>query len=304
MFNQPRKPKLLKIYEALSPRTYFSNQQNHTYKRLKRGFDGEVNWYQTLSIHFQHHNLILYDLDFNVRGHYLQIDSLIVTKEHAYHLEIKNYSSTFKYQQNTWQLANGLTILNPLHQLNRSKELLSILFNRLDIKLPIISYLICVNPNFKILNLPLDFPIVLPQFIQNFIQKVESEQIFPSTDIHQKLLGQIEEATIYHKPTYHFKSLRKGVFCHQCHKHMTNNSKRSFFCGTCKIKVTKHQALKKATEDFLCLFPNQSLSKALLSTWINHQIHPSTIQRFLKSNYTLMHKYRASFYMTSKKDER
>lgn len=53
-----------------------------------------------------------------------QIDSLIITHEKVYLYEIKNYEGDYFYQADKLYKKPRFEIINPLHQLSRSKALL------------------------------------------------------------------------------------------------------------------------------------------------------------------------------------
>ena len=117
-----------KILQCLHPRMTLSPKENKNYLNLVKGCEGEQKFEELFKHRHLSECLILNDLLLEKNNTLFQIDSLVISSEKIYLLEVKNYEGNFYVENDNWFTIKNIEIKNPLNQLKRSESLLRRLF--------------------------------------------------------------------------------------------------------------------------------------------------------------------------------
>ncbi|WP_226647495.1 nuclease-related domain-containing protein [Mesobacillus subterraneus] len=106
-------PDELKIMNLLEPRMNFTEKEKQRHYRLRKGYEGEVEydrWMKSLEIQ----NLTLNDLLLEVGGTLFQIDSNVIIQNRILLFEIKNNEGDYYYEDERFKIIHGEEIKDPL----------------------------------------------------------------------------------------------------------------------------------------------------------------------------------------------
>lgn len=303
MFSKPRKSKSLQLLEVLQNRSSLSTNSQATYRRLRRGYEGEVTFANLLRQQLSTHHIALFDLHLKIASSECQIDCLVIFQNDIYLLEIKNYEGDYFADNNHWYfVAPKREIRNPLHQLNRTQLLFRDFLASTDTSFSVKSYVVFVNPAFHLYGATLQMPIIFPSQLHRFIQRLHTLPTHLHGQ-HEKLAEKITNAHItssaYEQiPDYHFDELQKGITCETCNGWMKQRiGRRQFICSTCTYTDTIDNVLIHNIADFKTLFPEKPLTVSNVYSWCGKTVSTYTIRRILQNNYQLIRKGMASFYI-------
>lgn len=298
MHKKPRKPNELFVYEALVGRLDFSSNQEATYRRLTRGFEGERKFFEMLpkSLVDKHH--IYFDLSLMIDNSETQIDVLIPTQQQIHHLEIKHYKNSFTVKGDQWQLENGKVIMNPLHQLRRTGELINILTQKLGHQQLVTSHIIFTHPTFHLYQASKTWPIIYPNQIQKFIKKIQAESKIQNKNLNHYIQAHhLKRSRFERIPNYNFDQLRKGLFCPTCHIKLKRKTARKNVCPSCGHSSNIAENVIRATEQYQHLFPKKQINIRTILAWTDYPLHRTQIYRIFNKNYQLIKKNRGSYYL-------
>lgn len=292
LFDYPTKPAPLLIYEKLMPRMFLSKEDHSAYTRLMKGYKGECVFASFLTRDIRKRCIPIFSLRINPKTNEAQLDLLLLLSTKILHFEIKFFSGDYFIQDEHWHMRSGLTIDNPLRQLERGKEILERLLYIKNIQLPVESYLAFVHHDFRLFQAPMDKPILYLNQIEQFLQKeMISRQI--QTASSQKTAHLLKSQHIQNSkhdeyPSYSFSSLKKDIFCPHCQHSLIKKSQRLFICMTCQQTFDRKQVLLNQIEDFRILFPEEPLSSSILFEWFGRKVQRRVIYRLLFNHYRMI----------------
>jgi hypothetical protein len=139
----------LLIFRVLFARIQLSEREKTNYAVRQKGYEGELRsdeWLKGLTENW----LVLHGLLLEFDGSQFQIDTLIITNEKIYLLDIKYYEGDYYLEGDKWFTKTISDIKSPLHQLSRCEILLRKLLLSLGYNYPIESYLFFNNPEFHL----------------------------------------------------------------------------------------------------------------------------------------------------------
>ena len=286
---QASTPLELKVLDYLKPRMDFSVEQKLTYKNLRKGFEGERKLHNILVNQLSTNYIFLNDLLLEVDRMEFQIDTLLLSKDRLYLLEVKNYEGDFYLEHGNWfSVTSKKEIRNPLHQLKRSELLLQKLLQELNYNLPITPYIIFINPEFHLYQATLELPIIFPTQIKRFISNL-NEKLFNQTT-HQKDLATIfMERNLYQStkqrlPIYQYEELRKGIVCRSCSYFLETIDFKKLICKNCSKNENVESAIMRNVDEFITLFPKRKITTNNIHDWCYIIESKKTIRRILKKH--------------------
>lgn len=290
---------LLKLRALQGSRTFTEND-HHYYLNLEKGYAGELifdNWIESLSVDC----LILNDLLFEVQNNTFQLDSCILIQEKVYLFEVKNFEGDFLISDDKWYTLSRTEIQNPIQQINRSETLFRRLLKDVGYHSSSIeSFVIFVNPNFFLYQAQLDLPLIFPNQISRFINKLNKKTSI-LTERHRNLsekllLNHVTESPYSRVPEYNFKSIKKGVKCISCHSFHFHKNGEFFICSKCRFIEKVETALLRSIREFFLLFPDLKVTTASIFEWCGGVIPKQTIQRYLSKEFILNGRGKAAYY--------
>ena len=99
MFNSPRKSQEHKVYEALRGRKYFSSEEDAAFRRLRSGYEGEINFSYLIKKYLTQPYERIFDLNLKVNGSEGQFDCILISSKEVYHFEIKTLLAIIKQKE-------------------------------------------------------------------------------------------------------------------------------------------------------------------------------------------------------------
>lgn len=301
MIIKPRYESLeLRIMRSLNVRMNLAAKDEIYYFNLEKGYKGEQKfdeWIEPLSPN----RLILNDLLLESNNTLFQIDSLFISSNTIYLFEVKNYEGDFFIEGDRWCSLSGNEIKNPLLQLQRNESLFRRLLQDLRFNFSIESYVIFVNPEFQLYQIPLNLPIIFSTQLNRFIDKVKK---LPSKleDIHSKLAEKLLSLhlcdTPYNRlPKYEYDKLAKGILCPFCYKFYTIFTQTILLCDSCGRREEYHPAVLRNVEEFKFLFPNSKITTNQIYDWCNIIKAKKTIRKILLDNFKMVGHGRSAYYI-------
>lgn len=282
------KSKELLIMELLEKRMNLSTQQKSYLQSLERGYRGEI-LFDKLFERINCECLILNDLLLNYNNTTFQIDSLLITSNQVNVFEIKNYEGDYIYESDRLFTISKKEIINPLHQLNRSKFLLQQLILEQGYSFNIEAFVIFINPNFTLYQAPLNKPFIFPTQINSFLNKLNQNRA--QLGERQKQLAKlllslhIYDSPYSQIPDYNYEQLKKGITCHQCESFSLKIDGKLCICQSCGYKESVTTAITRSVEEFKLLFPDKLITTNIIYEWCKIINSKKRIQRTLASNY-------------------
>src|SRR5690606_28834151 len=99
----------------------------------------------------------------------------IILQNTIYIFNVKNNDGDYYIEKDKWYFAaSGKEIRDPFLQLNRSDYLLRQLLQQHGFHFSVESYLVYVNPDFLLYQAPLRKPIIFPNQLSRFVQKLNN----------------------------------------------------------------------------------------------------------------------------------
>ncbi|GGH84563.1 hypothetical protein JOD43_003785 [Pullulanibacillus pueri] len=291
----------LKLLRALNLRMNLSVKDSSYYLNLEKGFEGEQNfdiWSETLSNDW----IIIDDLLLEKNNTFFQIDTLLISHETLFPLEIKNYDGDFYIDNDKWFTRSGAEIKNPLLQLKRSESLLRRLLQDLGFNFSIEPYLIFVNPEFYLYEAPLNLPIIFPTQLKRFIEKLNMKKAKlneKDSQLADRLLSLHVKSSPYKRvPDYTYATLKKGIICKDCCSlHTDCKGQALIHCNECGHEEKLESAILRSIEELKLLFPDRKLTTNTVFEWCKIIKSKKTIRRILLKNFKIMGHGISSYYV-------
>lgn len=281
------KPVALSVMESLLIRLGLSKTERKYYLNQKKGYEGEL-VFDTYLKKWVIKCLVLNDLCLKVNGSVFQIDTLIICGDTIYIYELKNYSGNYDYKDGALQARSDFEILNPLNRNNDRKILLNTLLRKLGYRFKIEAFVVFMNPEFYLYDLPRDKPFLfVGQLPQHF--KMLEEKFDGINASHQNLAQKFCDLHIknyrpHNLPEYHYSGLTKGIYCPQCFSFEHADTRQNRICKKCGYKETIVEAIRRSAEECRLLFPNEPLGTPRTFEWCGQIYNKPRIRRVLKKS--------------------
>lgn len=279
----------IKILRLLNARMELNQAVKRHYFNLKKGYEGEI-MFDRLTTSLDSRFYIINDLQLESNNVEFQIDSLFVAQQSIIPFEIKNYEGNYYFEKDNFH--HCLTkeqISNPLHQLNRSKNLLRHLLQKNGYHFPIEGYLSFINPQFYLYQAPFNDKIIYPTQHQRFLKNLESKPV-NLNEHHRKVADFLIQAhkpvSPYKKlPPYSYTQLRKGTCCNNCDSFFVTFVDRKVICNTCGAVETLEDVVKRSVDELILLFSDLKINANTVIEWCKLDDHKRKISRILLKNY-------------------
>lgn len=277
-----------RILESLNFRMNLPDEEKLKYENQVKGFDGE-NQFDVYLNQSDLSGLVLNDLVLTHRDTIFQIDSLLITTDAVYLYEVKNYTGSYFYREESFFTESGYKILNPLRQIDRSVTFLHNVMLSLGYRLPIQPLIVFINPEFNLYS-PLPnklflFSNQLPKYLHTL-----SNQNLSITDKQLELGKKLKELhnETYRPdklPIYSFDQLKKGILCPVCFSTSYRDTRQTYFCAACSHKETITSAIERSILEFRLLFPNSPITTNRIYHWCGAIYSKERIRVILKTTY-------------------
>lgn len=294
-------PKDLQKRRILFARMNLSKQEKQHYIRLLKGHEGEKQFYQLIKSNLTTNSIFLHDLLLQSNNSLFQIDHTLIHAQTIFSFEVKNYEGEFIIENGNWYVkTTKQEIRNPLNQLNKSDYLLRQLVKNLGYNLPVKSYLVFINRDFTLYQLPPNLPILLRSQLNRFIQFLNQSHA-PLKQEHHQLAQelkkvQITDSSFKNLPDYDFKQLRKGITCPECYMFLSRKGQRFLLCDNCGYTETLEKGILRNVYEFHLLFPDMKITTYVIYEWCDIVRSKKTIRRVLSKHLKFIENGRYSYY--------
>lgn len=294
-------PKDLQKRRILFARMNLSTQEKQQYIRLLKGHEGEKQFYQLIKNNHTTNSIFLHDLLLQSNNSLFQIDHILIHAQTIFSFEVKNYEGEFIIENGNWYVkSTKQEIRNPLNQLNKSDYLLRQLVKNLGYNLPVKSYLVFINRDFTLYQLPPNLPILLRSQLNRFIQFLNKSHVPLKQEHHQLAQDlkkvQITDSSFEKLPDYDFKQLRKGITCPECYMFLSRERQSFLLCDNCGYTETLEKGILRNVFEFHLLFPDMKITTNVIYEWCGIFKSLLTIRKVLSRHFTFIENGPHSYY--------
>jgi hypothetical protein len=289
---KPRlEPLKIILLRSLNARMHLSGKEVSKYTILKKGFEGEQKsdvWLEGLSEEW----LIIHDLLLEYNNSKFQIDTLLISQDKIYPLDVKNFEGDYYVEGDKWYTSAKKDVKNPVHQLDRCETLLRALLRDLGYHYPLETYLIFINPEFHLYITSINPSLVFHSQLNRFLKKLNTRPVNLNKR-HYKLAEQLValhkiESPYPHLPGYQYEWLEKGILCPQCYSFFSEIQGSILTCGHCGCTEGVESAVLRSVTELILLFPDQKITTKVVRDWCKIIKSEKTIRRILAKNLRLV----------------
>lgn len=299
-YKERTKSQELLCMESLSQRMILAEKDQQHYISLKKGFQGEV-MFDSLTKELNCECLILNDLLLQVNNTTFQIDTLIIFPQLVYLYEVKSFEGDYYFEGGQFfKRMPKVEYSNPLQQIERSESLLRQLLNYLGYQPAIESSVIFINPEFSLLQAPLDKPIILPTQILRYLKKLDSSS--SRLNGKHKILADklvalhLEKSPYSQVPSYDYAQLKKGITCVNCHSFTIFVEGKRCVCNDCKTEEAVSLAVLRHVRELKLLFPEKKITTRIVHEWCGGIVSKRWIRSILQKNFKMIGIHQWAYY--------
>lgn len=206
-----------------------------------------------------------------------QIDSIFISNQKIYLLDIKNWSKTYTLNQSGFESLHN----DPLDQLKRARKIFINMLQSHGIRLPVEARLIFINPDIVLYGIDANLPIVLPQQIPDYFDKIRHSSS-PITKWEERtakiILAQHTDENPYRlQVLYSTESVQPGILCSTCRILMAEKSHKFLYCPKCLGTESKAHAVRRSEQELLLLFPDSRPHIHKLYKWCGEMVSKQSL---------------------------
>ncbi|MEW8987820.1 MAG: nuclease-related domain-containing protein, partial [Bacillus sp. (in: firmicutes)] len=267
-FKERTEPIILLKLRTLNKRMQLSDEEKRYLSNLDKGYKGELQ-FDAMTETLTSSCLILNELLLEVEKTTFQIDALLIFSGTLYLFEIKNNQGDYLYKQDgLTSITTGMTIKNPLDQLNRTKLLFKKLLNHLGYNYKIQGAVVFVNPEFTLYQAQPDLPFIFPTQIKRLHDNLNNQPGSISTN-HYKLAAKIVslhqiESSNNKLPSFHYEELKKGITCLECESFEVKATHKYLECDVCGSKESIESAVMRTVKEFKLISPDSAITTSAI----------------------------------------
>lgn len=298
---KPQGPLEFHVLNSLRSRINLSQEEKRNYENLRKGYIGELKFYDFLQTKIPENNILLNSLRLESNNSEFQLDSVLFHQNGLYLFEVKNFEGDFYIENNNWYVAStGKEINNPLIQLKRSESLMRQLIQQSGYNLTVESYIVFINPEFALFQASIRLPIILRAQLNRFFDKTTANIFSPTTN-HKRLRDlliskHIERSPSERLPEYKFSELKKGIRCKMCSGFLDYLHRTKLACKRCGHEELIDHAVLRSIREFDLLFPTEKITTNVMFEWCA-VVPRKTIWRILSKHLIKKERARATHYL-------
>lgn len=297
--NRRERPFELKVYDALLYRKPFSEKEKSKYRKLKRGYEGELlfdNYLEKIPSDY----ILLKDYWLSHNNRFFQIDHALLINNCFYLYDVKNFIGDYYYEDEALYYASGTEVDNPLIQLKRTESLVRQLLHSCRFQPFIQASIVFINPEFALFQAPRGSKMLLPnqlnRHIKQFMNPLPIDPIFIKIANKLKEL-RLEKSPFLQLPDYPMKELKKGIPCKLCRRLHTQIEENIYECRYCGARELVKDAVLRSIGDFKLLFPERKITTQAIEEWCNIGWSKRRIQYLLKNHFIQKGNHRGVYYV-------
>ena len=270
-FKERTEPIILSKLRILNKRLELTDEEKRYFSYLDKGYKGELQ-FDVLTEKLTSSCLILNDLLLEIEKTTFQIDTLIIFAGTLYVFEIKTNQGDYLYkQEGLTSITTGVSIKNPLDQLNRTKLLFKKLLNQLGYNFKMQGSVVYVNPEFTLYHAQPDLPFIFPTQIKRLLDNLNNQPGKVSSN-HYKLATKLVSLhridTSFDKlPPYNYDELKKGITCNECDSYSLEVNHKYLVCSDCGSKELVESAVMRTVEEFRLLSQKRAITSIEVQEW-------------------------------------
>src|SRR5690625_2595526 len=301
LFKPRKKSSELLTLAYLNNRITLPPKGKQHYVNLVKGYEGEKKfdlWKEKL----QCDCLVINDLLLEVNNTTFQIDTIIITADKIYFYEVKNYEGDYVYdlEKDEFIKKPQHRIVNPLHQMERSETLLNQLLYKNGFYSPIEAAVVFINDEFTLYQAPLDKPIIYPNQIKKYFNKLDSISLTLKKHhyvLADKLMSlHITNPRYNYIPPYSYEQLRKWIICKRCKSFSVYIKGEKCICEQCADEEMISAAVMRSVREFQLFFPEKKITTSIIRDWCQVVKTKRTIIKVLAQNFEVVGKNRWTHY--------
>lgn len=276
------------VMETLNYRMNLAATEKAKFENQVKGFDGEKQFDFHMSESHQS-GIVLNDLVLDYRDTVFQIDALLITNDSVYLYEVKNYTGSYYYKEDSFFTESEYKILNPLRQVDRSATYLHNVMLRLGYRLPIYPIIVFINPDFTLYSSIPNKLFLFSNQLPKHLNSLASQNFLIKPD-HMELAHQLKELHDENYrpdnlPIYRLEQLKKVILCPICFSTSHTDTRQNHFCTVCGHKETITTAIERSIKEFKLLFPDHLITTSQMYDWCGERYSKERIRIILKTNY-------------------
>lgn len=300
LYKERTEPWALVMLELLNRRMLFCSDWSRKLTNRRKGFQAELSL-DTHTVQLGPNLIVLHDIRLlTLDGSTdFQIDTLIITAHKIYIYEVKNYAGSYYYEKGRYYTGKQFEVLNLSFQIEKAATYLRQKLRKWGYKLEVETISVFFDPTFMLYQAPVSFYFLLPHQLENHFQTLE-QNARPLSQHHDILARQLLQEHFEKKsekdlPNYSYAQLQKGIACEQCGMLPMQPEKYSCVCLQCGHSEKTGLAIRRSTEEFRQLFPEQKITAHRIKDWC---VTPSQqiVSRVLRQHYTLCGRTRGGHY--------
>ncbi|MDN7226445.1 nuclease-related domain-containing protein [Planococcus sp. N064] len=217
--------------------------------KVRAGFGGEQH-VDGLLKRMRWHDPVMALAVFQLCDRFCQMDTVLLTSHGAVVLEVKNYSGTLSFDEQSYHMKQEtrdgkfLGFNSPVTQVWNAREELLHLFEQLSISLPVYPVVVLPYSSTLIEGAPKEVPVIYGYSLNRFLSTLpRTERIMPPEELARLAQLLIDHHTPFPKKDfpamyrYEVNSLVKGVLCSACGSRCERRSERVHACIRCEATV-------------------------------------------------------------------
>jgi hypothetical protein len=269
-FKERTEPIILSKLRVLNKRLELSEEEKRYFSNLEKGYKGELQ-FDAMTEKLTSSCLILNDLLLEVEKTTFQIDTLIIFASSVYLFEIKTNQGDYLYKSDSLTSTNGVSIKNPLDQINRNKLLFKKLLYHLGYSFTIKASVVFINPEFTLYHAHPDLPFIFPTQIKRLLDNLNNQPGKVSSN-HKKLATKLvslhqTDSSFNKLPAYNYDELKKGITCNECDSFSVEVHGHYIFCESCGTKEKVDLAVVRNFHEVNILFPDLPITTTIIQEW-------------------------------------
>ena len=266
-----KQPIKLHQMQVLRRRAALSEQVEKEFEKLQGGYLGELEFDKLLDVHLS--GLDVYhvkDYRFKVDDSEVQIDNLLISGDHVYTFEVKNYNFDLVYSNKAWHLVNGEEFKDLSMQVNRQRLLLQQLLKNgsfYSASNNAMSHLVLVNPKQTIYNMPNLDNLIVPSNVDKRPSKICKSNYYDQSALYEFLESQRLVKSFYDVPVeINYETLRPGTYCYICDStsQLDKIHRNLYKCKNCKTAYKILQILLNLQSELTALNDSWKITPTML----------------------------------------
>lgn len=223
----------------------------------------------------------IWDITLDVFGT-AQYDFLLIANDTVIHIDIKNYSGNYRFDNGNFISEKGYVHQGLISQLERAHFKLEQFLKLNHFTYKVSSRILFINPEFQLQNYQGNSKIIFYNQLSEVLSYLES---LTSNDqdlnLGMILVNHHTEKTYDRIHYYPYETIKKGVRCKQCNKinSYSEISQRIVICR-CGYTISKHDYILEAIQD-ISMFKPEGFTRNELEKYTN--INATTLKRYLQN---------------------